>query len=284
MSPRWQSRREPVSHADDWLMTYADMITLLLCFFAIFLFISIRKDVPQKSEIALPMPVTVQATGLAGNPVFRSLLVAEQPTEDLVDETLENVEAPPARMQLPRVRNAVLPVEVYEVPLSRAANDTRASAPPEIVDIPKSPAAAEAEPKGDRITTFEISSAAFFDSGSATLSAPGESILRDMAVDLKSDRFKDYQITVEGHTDDAPISTARFPSNWELSTARASAVVHFFLDQGIPAMKLRAAGYADTFPKAPNRDANGTAIPQNQSQNRRVVIKLERIEKAASRK
>jgi chemotaxis protein MotB len=187
-------------------------------------------------------------------------------------------------MQPPRVHNAAFPVEVREVPPSRAVNETRASAPPDIVDTPKSPATAEIEPKGDRITTFEISSAAFFDSGSATLSTPGESILRGMAADLKSDRFKDYQITVEGHTDDAPISTARFPSNWELSTARASAVVHFFLDQGIPAMKLRAAGYADTFPKVPNRDANGTAIPQNQSQNRRVVIKLERIEKAASRK
>jgi flagellar motor protein MotB len=285
MRPRWQSRREPVSHADDWLMTYADMITLLLCFFAIFLFISIpRKDLPQKAEIALPMPLTVQPTGLAGNPAFRSLIVAGQPTEDLVAETLEEVEAPPARMQPPRVRNAAFPVEAREVLLSRAVNDTRPSALPEIVDTPQSPTAAEAEPRGDRITTFEISSAAFFDSGSATLSTPGESILRGLAADLKSDRFKDYQITVEGHTDDAPISTARFPSNWELSTARASAVVHFFLDQGIPAMKLRAAGYADTFPKAPNRDANGTAIPQNQSQNRRVVIKLERIEKTASRK
>jgi flagellar motor protein MotB len=284
MSRRWQSRREPVSHADDWLMTYADMITLLLCFFAIFLFISIRKDVPQKAEIALPMPLPVQAKTPAGNPAFRSPFGADQPTEDLVAEMLEDVEARPARMQPPRVRADAFPVEAREVPLSRSVNDTRPSAPPENVDIPKSPGTAEIEPKGDRITTFEISSAAFFDSGSATLSTPGESILRDMAVDLKSDRFKDYQITVEGHTDDAPISTARFPSNWELSTARASAVVHFFLDQGIPAMRLRAAGYADTFPKAPNRDANGIAIPQNQSQNRRVVIRLERIERAASRK
>ena len=112
------------------------------------------------------------------------------------------------------------------------------------------------------------------------MSEAGESILHEMATKLKSDEFKDYQITVEGHTDDAPISTSRFPSNWELSTARASAVVHFFLDQDIPARKLRAAGYADTFPKAPNRDANGDAIPENQAQNRRVVIKLEKIDKA----
>jgi len=101
-----------------------------------------------------------------------------------------------------------------------------------------------------------------------------------VTVDLKSDKLKDYQITVEGHTDDTPINTSRFPSNWELSTARASAVVHFFLDQGIPALKLRAAGYADTFPKAPNRDSNGNAIPANQTQNRRVVIKMEKIDKA----
>jgi len=281
MSPRWQSRREPISHADDWLMTYADMITLLLCFFAIFLFISIpRKDVPQKAEIALPMPLPVQPKDLADNPAFRSLIGADQPTEDLVAETLEEVEAPP-RMEAPRVRADAFPVEAREVPPSQAVGDTRPSVPPEIVNTPKPPATAEIEPKGDRITIIEINSAAFFDSGSATLSKAGESILRDMAVDLRSNRFKDYQITVEGHTDDTPISTARFPSNWELSTARASAVVHFFLDQGIPALKLRAAGYADTFPKAPNRDVNGIAIPQNQSQNRRVVIKLERIEKAA---
>ena len=77
---------------------------------------------------------------------------------------------------------------------------------------------------------------------------------------------------------DAPISTAQFPSNWELSTARASAVVHYFLDQGIPAQELRAAGYADTFPKAPNRDAAGHPLPENQAQNRRVVIALEKID------
>jgi len=60
---------------------------------------------------------------------------------------------------------------------------------------------------------------------------------------------------------------------------RAAAVVRFFLSQNIPPQRLRAAGYADTFSKVPNRDANGIAIPANQAQNRRVVIKLEKIEK-----
>lgn len=260
-------------------MTYADMITLLLCFFAIFLSISIpRKAVPQKVEIAQSMPPPVRQTAIEGNMLFRSPERAHQPTEDSVAATSAEVDEPPARENTVRVK-AASSVEASEAP-SQTVVDIRPFAQSEIVGMLKSQGRADIEQKGDRITTLEISSAAFFDSGSAALSKSGESILRDVTVDLKSEKLKDYQITVEGHTDDTPINTSRFPSNWELSTARASAVVHFFLDQGIPALKLRAAGYADTFPKAPNRDAYGSAIPENQTQNRRVVIKMEKIDKA----
>ena len=256
-------------------MTYADMITLLLCFFAIFLSISIpKKAVPQNMEIAQPMPLPVPPTVLEG-----SVERAHQPTQIPVAAISAEVDEPPPRANAIPVKADASSVEASEAP-SQTVVDTRPFAQSEIVDILKSQGRADIEQKGDRITTLEISSAAFFDSGSAALSKAGESILRDVAVDLKSDKLKDYQITVEGHTDDTPINTPRFPSNWELSTARASAVVHFFLDQGIPALKLRAAGYADTFPKAPNRDANGNAIPENQTQNRRVVIKMEKIDKA----
>jgi flagellar motor protein MotB len=261
-------------------MTYADMITLLLCFFAIFLSISIpRKAVPQKAEIAQALPLPVQSTVIADNVPFQSLVAVHQPTVDSVAAAPVGVDEPPARANAIQVKTDAPSVEAGQTP-SLAIVDTRPFAQSEIVDMLKSQGRADIEQKGDRITTLEISSAAFFDSGSAALSQAGESILKDVTVDLKSDKLKDYQITVEGHTDDTPINTARFPSNWELSTARASAVVHFFLDQGIPALKLRAAGYADTFPKAPNRDANGNAIPENQTQNRRVVIKMEKIDKA----
>ena len=79
---------------------------------------------------------------------------------------------------------------------------------------------------------------------------------------ISSDKYKGYQVTVEGHTDDSPIRTRRFPSNWELSTARAAAVVHFLLQQGIPAQKLRAAGYADTFPVSPTAVLTEKPFPQ----------------------
>ena len=261
-------------------MTYADMITLLLCFFAIFLSISLpRKAVLQKMEIAQPMPASALPAVIEGNMPFHIPERAHPPTEDSVAAIFREADESPPRQNTVPVKADASPAEAREVP-NQTVVDVHPFAQSEIVDLLKSQGRADIVQKGDRITTLEISSAAFFDSGSAALSKAGESILRDVTIDLKSDKLKDYQITVEGHTDDTPISTPRFPSNWELSTARASAVVHFFLDEGIPARKLRAAGYADTFPKAPNRDANGNAIPDNQTQNRRVVIKMEKIDKA----
>jgi chemotaxis protein MotB len=231
-----QRRRKRVSHADDWLMTYADLITLLLCFFVLLAMTVIsQKKNESKVHAAQKIEKTPESTP------------SEPRVEAAVDITPEQV---PPRTSLP-----------------------------EIVDNLKPETPANIEQNGDRITSLEISSAAFFDRGSAILSPAGKAILRDVAENLKATKFQDYQVTVEGHTDDAPISTSLFPSNWELSTARAAAVVRFFLDEGIAAQKLRASGYADTFPKVPNRDASGRAIPENQAQNRRVVIKLEKIEK-----
>lgn len=261
-------------------MTYADMITLLLCFFAIFLSISLpRKAVLQKVEIAQPIPAPALPAAIEGNMPFHIPERAHTPAEDSVAAISREADESQAGENTVHVKADASPADASEVP-SQTVVDVRPFAQSEIVDLLKSQGRADIVQKGDRITTLEISSAAFFDSGSAALSKAGESILRDVTIDLKSDKLKDYQITVEGHTDDSPINTPRFPSNWELSTARASAVVHFFLDEGIPARKLRAAGYADTFPKAPNRDANGNAIPENQTQNRRVVIKMEKIDKA----
>ncbi len=73
-------------------------------------------------------------------------------------------------------------------------------------------------------------------------------------------------IEVEGHTDNIPISTEKYPSNWELSTARASSVVRYFISRGISAQRLKASGYADTKPIASN------ATPEGRAQNRRIEI------------
>jgi chemotaxis protein MotB len=73
-------------------------------------------------------------------------------------------------------------------------------------------------------------------------------------------------IHVEGHTDDRPIRTAEFPSNWELSAARAASVVHLFMDRGIAAQRLAVIGFGQQRPVASNLSASG------RNANRRVAV------------
>lgn len=116
----------------------------------------------------------------------------------------------------------------------------------------------------------------FFPSGSSEISTVGQQFINRVASALLKDPNQFTEIRVEGHTDNVPIRTAKFPSNWELSTARASAVVQHFLSFNIPIEKLSAAGYAHARPLVPNIDSRGMPIPANQAKNRRieVLIKL----------
>ena len=85
-----------------------------------------------------------------------------------------------------------------------------------------------------------------------------------------------YGVIVEGHTDDNPITNARFASNWELSAARATNVVRLFGGAEIPVHRMRAVAFAETQPKVPNRDGAGNPLPENQAKNRRIIIRVHR--------
>ena len=87
---------------------------------------------------------------------------------------------------------------------------------------------------------------------------------------------KGFRVTVEGHTDDSPIYSKSFPSNWELSSIRAGTVVRLLESKGLPRADLRPVGLADTEPVVPNRDGSGTPIPENQAANRRILIRIQK--------
>ncbi len=112
----------------------------------------------------------------------------------------------------------------------------------------------------------ELSENILFDSGKAELKPEGQQALTEVAAVLVSIPDRDFQIA--GHTDNIPIKSAKFPSNWHLSTARAVTVAMFLADHGVPANRFSAAGYADTQPAASN-DA-----PEGRAQNRRIEIVL----------
>jgi chemotaxis protein MotB len=103
-----------------------------------------------------------------------------------------------------------------------------------------------------------------FPSGSATLSEIGIETLREVADALAE--FKDRSFQVEGHTDNVPIKNDRFPSNWELSTARAVSVVKLFVERGMTPENLSAAGFGEFQPRADNAGADGRAL------NRRIEV------------
>jgi chemotaxis protein MotB len=108
-----------------------------------------------------------------------------------------------------------------------------------------------------------------FGSGSATLQSAGLPLLEEISRLLNVDRK--HPITVEGNTDTQPIQSSQFPSNWELSTDRATTVVRFLIAHSVIEQRLSAAGYADLHPLASNATAAGRA------RNRRVDIVLDRM-------
>ena len=124
----------------------------------------------------------------------------------------------------------------------------------------------------------ELAAGSFFEPGSAKFKSDALPMLDAVTRQIMPLARQDVTVEIVGHTDDSPIESEAFPSNWELSAARSANVVRYLIAKRFPAAKLRAVGVADTAPKAPNRDAEGNPLPANQNINRRVVVKIIRGE------
>jgi chemotaxis protein MotB len=114
---------------------------------------------------------------------------------------------------------------------------------------------------------IELPEAVLFPSGSAKLKKEGVRVLAELGPVLASLEGRAFQ--VGGHTDDKPIRTKRFPSNWELSAARSIDVTKLLIEYGVPGTRVSAAAYADTQPVADN------STPEGRAQNRRIEIALQ---------
>jgi len=127
---------------------------------------------------------------------------------------------------------------------------------------------------------IELSSNSFFDSGSAKVRLSMFKTLQDLSSVIQNLPENDYRVEIEGHTDNVPINTARFPSNWELSAMRSINVLHIFEDTGLPKDRITATAFAETKPKVANTNASGVNLPLNQAKNRRVVVYIKNDEGA----
>ncbi len=126
----------------------------------------------------------------------------------------------------------------------------------------------------DSGVTISFLGTVFFTTGSADFKPQAKVLLNSLIPLIKAETL-DLDILIEGHTDDIPLVPGGvFRNNWELSSIRACRVLDYFSQGGFDDEKLKAIGYGDTRPLAPNRDDDDKPLPENQSQNRRVVIKL----------
>lgn len=215
-------KRRPEPPEDEgWLITFADMSALLMCFFVLLFSLS-SPDMAQFKKISDALREKGFATG-------------ENPVEDPYDRTKKEL----------------------TLSLGKSGFDqfVAVSTSKQGVDV-------------------ELSSTSFFQPGQAKFTPEAVPMLQLISRQIAPLANRDITIVVEGHTDDTPLASTQFPSNWELSTARAANVVRYLIAQGFPANKLRITGYGDTQPKAPNHDTNGNPIPANQELNRRVVIRM----------
>ena len=121
---------------------------------------------------------------------------------------------------------------------------------------------------------MELKNALLFESGQADITPAGRTAI-EKVVKLLPTIDQRYQIAIEGHTDDVPIHTAKYDSNWDLSSGRAINVLKFFTAASISPQRLSAQGYADTRPASPLQQGdNAAAHARARSENRRVVIRV----------
>lgn len=232
-------RRPPEEHQnhEGWAIPYGDLVTLLLAFFVVMYAIS------QVNEGKYRVLSDSLNAAFRGQPTTFDPVQVGQPAASTVAAPLVQ-----------------LPDEIRSMAMRQLAEQAAEAMDPLIrqglVDVET----------GDGKLTIAIRSDILFASGSASPSAQAQSVARLLGEVLGA--FP-VQIKVEGHTDNVPVVSGSFPSNWELSAARAASVVHLLVAGGVAPERLAAVAYGEYQPVLPN------VTPDGRNANRRVVLLVE---------
>lgn len=261
MAKRKQRHEE---HPDErWLVTYADVLTLMYVLFMVLFSISVVNT--SRFELLKESLTDAFNSGLSAGGVSILDSSAGQPSPV--------VSTPTSRIapEVPSVGGVSIsqasPGQILESAQLEAAERAIQERLEAAGLADKVSLSVNERGLGVRLETDGV----LFDSGQAILRPEGQRLLAPIARSL---RGLPNPIRVEGHTDDAPIATAQFASNWDLSAIRASAVVRTLIGNRIPDGRLQATGYGDTRPVADNGTAAGRAA------NRRVEIYVLRLQGA----
>lgn len=263
---RRQVVEDQVSH-ERWLVSYADFITLLFAFFVVMYSISQVNEGKYKVLSQTLSEVFTQEQ--LNNP---ELVIDPFQVGDVAKSNPRNV----IKLEGNALLNKDGDSDQYGDKQGVAGGELPGGLPEEFQQINNKLDAVFSDLlQQDMLTVrgneewleVELKSSLLFPSGDAVLSIPALQLLGSIADIL---RGQDNPVRVEGFTDNVPINTGRFPSNWELSTARASSVVKLFIEEGLAANRFAAIGYGEFQPLEDNRTDEGRAA------NRRVVLMISR--------
>lgn len=238
---------EHVSH-DRWLVSYADFITLLFAFFVV-LYASSQADKGKMAQLSVAMQQAFSQMGtVRGVQDASGPSRGNKPSQNLLLQS--SVLALDERRTLEEQKRKLLLAKL-ESELKTALTE----------ELRRNEVAIAESPEGLVVSLREIG---FFESGSVSVRSDARETFGRIAGLL---RDQECNLRLEGHTDDVPIHTKQFDSNWELSTARAINIVRSLIgDYEFPAKRLSAAGFAEHHPVTSNDTIEGRSI------NRRVDI------------
>ncbi|TMV87234.1 flagellar motor protein MotD [Thioclava sp. BHET1] len=278
MSSRGGDFRRPRRDADHgpnherWMISYADLLTLMLALFIVLYATSAQNTSKLKAMASSMM------TAFSGTPpaIIQRPSSPKGPDKQLPKAVEIPVEAPP------EPKTPTVPQNVHHLDMTQSPRAQRMMAQQQALQ-PSIKAISELDTKLHALLLPEIQAQTIslsstpltikirlkakilFGNGDATLTKGADKILTPLASTLATIP-KGYQIAIHGYTDDKPIHTPEFPSNWQLSTARALSVVLLFQQQGVAGEALSAEGFSKYHPIASNDTETG------RQQNRRVSI------------
>lgn len=231
------------SHQEAWVISYIDILTLLLTLFVILLAMSdFYPDAASLKQVSLNMnkPENQNVLADSGDEMQADKLTEES---SLVQDIAESKTH---EQRMTSFSHQQIDVLVREIKKSRLDHQIEISEERDHVNL-------------------VISDKILFSPGSADLKSGGLELLSQLAVIINNSKLN---MSVEGHTDSVPINNAHFPSNWELSSTRATMVTRHLIANDIAPDRIRAIGYADTRPRLKND------TPEGRKHNRRVSIVL----------
>jgi chemotaxis protein MotB len=254
MSTKRKRREEHEEHVNHerWLITYADMITLLMVLFIV-LFAIGQTDLKKFAQLRDSLNNTLGGKG--GNAVFQGGAGPLNGSLNIAPQTNLGVDEVSAAEKQQQHEAAVSQQnQTFDAAQKQIQDRLDGSGLGSTVQFRK-------ESRGLVVTV--VTDQVLFSAGASDLQPEGTRVLDGMAPALAN---LPNQIAIEGHTDNRPISSTQYPTNWELSTARSTSVLRYLLTRGVPGSRLSAAGYADQKPLVPN---NSDA---HRAENRRVEL------------